>query len=135
MFIGVPSVLPWICYLLLRRKPCVERANATDAPALAGVRVIDLTQFEAGTSCTEALAWLGADVIKVEQPGSGDQGRRLGDQAGVDSYYFLLLNANKRSVTCNLKDERGKALLLALIEHADGFIENFSSGAIDRLGF
>jgi formyl-CoA transferase len=113
----------------------VERANTTDAPALAGVRVIDLTQFEAGTSCTEALAWLGADVIKVEQPGSGDQGRRLGDQVGVDSYYFLLLNANKRSVTCNLKDERGKALLRTLIEHADVFIENFAPGAIDRLGF
>ena len=107
-----------------------------NAPALAGVRVIDLTQFEAGTSCTETLAWLGADVIKVEQPGSGDQGRQLSaDQPGADSYYFLLLNANKRSVTCNLKEERGKALLRALIEHGDVFIENFAPGAIDRLGF
>jgi formyl-CoA transferase len=106
------------------------------APALAGVRVIDLTQFEAGTSCTETLAWLGADVIKVEQPGSGDQGRQLSaDQPGVDSYYFMLLNANKRSVTCNLKEERGKALLRALIQHGDVFIENFAPGAIDRLGF
>ena len=106
------------------------------APALAGVRVVDLTQFEAGTSCTETLAWLGADVIKVEQPGGGDQGRQLGaDQAGVDSYYFLLLNANKRSVTCNLKEERGKALLRALIAHGDVFVENFAPGAIDRLGF
>jgi formyl-CoA transferase len=105
-------------------------------PALAGVRVIDLTQFEAGTSCTETLAWLGADVIKVEQPGSGDQGRQLAaDQPGVDSCYFMLLNANKRSVTCNLKDERGKALLRGLIEHGDVFIENFAPGAIDRLGF
>src|SRR3982074_1894588 len=102
---------------------------------LEGVRVIDLTQFEAGTSCTEALAWLGADVIKVEQPGSGDQGRALTDRPGVASYYFLLLNANKRSVTCNLKDERGKALLRALIEQADVFIENFAPGAIERLGF
>ena len=105
-------------------------------PALDGVRVIDLTQFEAGTSCTETLAWLGADVIKVEQPGSGDQGRQLGtDQPGVDSYYFMLLNANKRSVTCNLKEDRGKALLRALIERGDVFIENFAPGAIDRLGF
>jgi formyl-CoA transferase len=107
-----------------------------NAPALAGVRVIDLTQFEAGTSCTETLAWLGADVIKVEQPGSGDQGRQLSaDQPGADSYYFMLLNANKRSVTCNLKDERGKALLRALIEHGDVFVENFAPGAIERLGF
>ena len=90
----------------------MERATGQGAPALAGVRVIDLTQFEAGTSCTETLAWLGADVIKVEQPGGGDQGRQLlSDEQGVDSYYFMLLNANKRSVTCNLKEERGKALL------------------------
>jgi len=114
----------------------VEQGNATDAPALTGVRVIDLTQFEAGTSCTEALAWLGADVIKVEPPGTGDQGRLLtSDQEGVDSNYFLLLNANKRSVSCNLKDERGKALLRALIAHGDVFIENFAPGAIERLGF
>jgi len=107
-----------------------------NAPALAGVRVIDLTQFEAGTSCTETLAWLGADVIKVEQPGSGDQGRQLSaDQPGADSYYFMLLNANKRSVTCNLKEERGKTLLRRLIEHGDVFIENFAPGAIERLGF
>jgi formyl-CoA transferase len=114
----------------------VQQDVDLNAPALAGVRVIDLTQFEAGTSCTETLAWLGADVIKVEQPGSGDQGRQLSaDQPGADSYYFLLLNANKRSVTCNLKEERGKALLRALIQHGDVFIENFAPGAIDRLGF
>ncbi len=114
----------------------MEQDLELNAPALAGVRVVDLTQFEAGTSCTETLAWLGADVIKVEQPGSGDQGRQLStDQPGVDSYYFMLLNANKRSVTCNLKEERGKALLRALIEHGDVFVENFAPGAIERLGF
>ena len=104
--------------------------------ALAGVRVIDLTQFEAGTSCTESLAWLGADVIKVEEPKQGDQGRRLStEEPGVDSVYFLLFNANKRSVTLNLKDERGKQMLRELIKHGDVFIENFAPGAIERLGF
>jgi formyl-CoA transferase len=105
-------------------------------PALAGVRVVDLTQFEAGTSCTETLAWLGADVIKVEEPTAGDQGRMASsDQPGVDSFYFLLLNANKRSVTCNLKHPRGHELLCRLLEHADVFIENYGPGVIERLGF
>src|SRR5918911_1501209 len=113
-----------------------ERSNGRAKPALAGVKVIDLTQFEAGTSCTETLAWLGADVVKVEEPTQGDQGRRAStDQPGIDSYYFMLLNANKRSVTCNLKDERGRALLRKLIEVGDVFIENFGPGTIERLGF
>jgi formyl-CoA transferase len=100
------------------------------------VRVIDLTQFEAGTSCTETLAWLGADVIKVEEPTQGDQGRRSStDKPGVDSHYFMLLNANKRSVTCNLKNEQGKDLLRELIKQGDVFIENFGPGVIERLGF
>src|ERR671931_2279951 len=108
----------------------------TDGPALAGVRVVDLTQFEAGTSCTETLAWLGADVIKVEEPKRGDQGRSASSELpGADSYYFLLLNANKRSITCNLKHPRGRELLGRLIETADVFIENFGPGVIERLGF
>ena len=97
-----------------------EHTNGQTGAALAGVKVIDLTQFEAGTSCTESLAWLGADVIKVEPPTKGDQGRRLSPEApGVDSYYFLLLNANKRSVTLNLKEERGKAILSELIKQGE----------------
>jgi formyl-CoA transferase len=104
--------------------------------ALAGVKVLDLTQFEAGTSATETLAWLGADVIKVENPEGGEQGRHAStDMPGADSHYFLLLNANKRSITCNLKSERGKALLRAMIPQADVFIENFAPGVIERLGF
>jgi formyl-CoA transferase len=110
--------------------------NGSARPALAGVRVIDLTQFEAGTSCTETLAWLGADVIKVEEPTSGDQGRSASsDRSDADSYYFMLLNANKRSVTCNLKHPRGRDLLCKLIERGDVFIENFAPGVIERLGF
>ena len=104
--------------------------------ALSGVRVLDLSQFEAGTAVTETLAWLGADVIKIEPPGSGEQGRSAStDSPGLDSFYFLLLNANKRSVTLNLKSERGKALLRQMIPQADIFIENFAPGAIERLGF
>ena len=116
-------------------QPKAENAGAV-APALAGIRIVDLTQFEAGTSCTETLAWLGADVIKVEPPQRGEQGRgATTDKAGSDSPYFLLLNANKRSVTCNLKSEAGRKLLEQLIAHGDIFIENFAPGVIERLGF
>ena len=81
------------------------------AKALDGIKVIDLTQFEAGTSCTEALAWLGTDVIKVEEPKAGDPGRRSRtDIPGVDSFYFIVLNLNKRSVTLNLRSEEGKSI-------------------------
>ena len=105
-------------------------------PALDGIRVIDLTQFEAGTSCTETLAWLGADVIKIEPPRVGEQGRTASrDVPDLDSFYFLVLNANKRSVALNLKSEAGKDLLRRLIEQADVFVENFAPGAIERLGF
>jgi formyl-CoA transferase len=109
-------------------------AQAAAPAALAGIRVVDLTQFEAGTSCTETLAWLGADVIKVEPPGKGEQGRTAHDKAG-DSPYFMLLNANKRSVTCNLKSEGGRELLRRLVEVSDVFVENFAPGVIERLGF
>lgn len=104
--------------------------------ALAGVKVLDLTQFEAGTSCTEMLAWLGADVIKLETPGAGEQGRwQLTEKPGVDSHYFMLLNANKRSITLNLKDERGKKIFVELVGKVDVLSENFSLGTLERWGF
>src|SRR5580765_2739373 len=104
--------------------------------ALEDVKVLDLTQFEAGTSCTEALAWLGANVIKVENPKGGDQGRGAStDTPGVDSHYFMLLNANKRSVTLNLGSERGRQIFTEMLKKADVMIENFAPGAIERLGF
>ncbi|MGE4048999.1 MAG: CaiB/BaiF CoA transferase family protein [Acetobacteraceae bacterium] len=101
---------------------------------LAGVRILDLTQFEAGPSCTEALAWLGAEVVKVENPRSGDPGRALGGKPGVDDPYFLLFNANKKSVTVNLKDPKGLQLVKDLAAKADVMVENFAPGAIERLG-
>ncbi len=103
--------------------------------ALAGVKVLDLTQFEAGTSCTEMLAWLGADVVKLESPGLGDQGRwLLTEKPGVDSHYFMLLNANKRSITLNLKRERGKLIFLELVKKFDILAENFSLGTLENFG-
>ena len=101
---------------------------------LAGVRILDLTQFEAGPSCTEALAWLGAEVVKVENPKSGDPGRALGGKPGADDPYFLLFNANKKSITVNLKDPKGLQLVKDLAKQADVMVENFAPGAIERLG-
>jgi crotonobetainyl-CoA:carnitine CoA-transferase CaiB-like acyl-CoA transferase len=101
---------------------------------LNGVRILDFTQFEAGPSCTEALAWLGAEVVKVENPGGGDPGRALGGKPGMDDPYFLLFNANKKSVTVNLKDPKGLQLVKDLAKHADVMVENFAPGAIERLG-
>jgi hypothetical protein len=84
------------------------------AAALKGIKVLDLTQFEAGPSCTEALAWLGADVVKVEEPNRGEPGRwGFSDRLDADSHYFIYYNLNKRSIACNLKTDEGKALLTA----------------------
>jgi formyl-CoA transferase len=96
---------------------------------LKGIRVLDLTQFEAGTTCTEALAWMGADIAKVEPP-RGEAGRT----GFGDAFYFMMYNANKRALTVNLKDERGLALVKEMVKKADVFTENFAPGAVERLG-
>src|SRR3954452_6698683 len=102
---------------------------------LEGVRVVDFTQFEAGPSCTEALAWLGAEVVKIENPGLGDPGRRLRKgQPDDDPYYFQMFNANKKSLTVNLKSPRGLQLVKDLLKHADICVENMAPGTIERLG-
>ena len=104
--------------------------------ALDGVRVVDMTNNQAGPSCTQILAWLGADVIKLEEPGRGDIARvNMRDRPDSDSLFFLMLNANKRSLTINLKTEQGKDIFRALLKTADVLVENFSPGALDRLGF
>ena len=112
--------------------------DGTGAPlkCLAGVKVLDLTQFEAGPSCTEALAWLGAEVVKVENPKGGEPGRSnfAGPAGRPDSYYFFEFNANKKSVTVNLKSERGLALVKDMARHADVMIENMAPGTIERIG-
>lgn len=110
-------------------------ANIADFNFLQGIKVVDFTQFEAGPSCTEALAWMGADVVKVENPKMGDPGRRLRPgQPDNDPYYFHVFNANKRSITVNLKSVKGLDLVKEMIREADVMIENFAPGAIERLG-
>lgn len=109
--------------------------NGAAPGCLEGVRVLDLTQFEAGPTCTEVLGWLGAEVVKVEKPGGGDPGRKsFAQKPGEDSPYFLLLNANKKSITVNLKSPQGLKLVREMARKADVFIENFGPGAIERLG-
>jgi crotonobetainyl-CoA:carnitine CoA-transferase CaiB-like acyl-CoA transferase len=110
--------------------------NFAPLNCLKGVRVVDLTQFEAGPTCTEALAWLGAEVVKIENPKSGDPGRRIAaaDPNRPDSFYFKILNANKKSATVDLKTERGIQLVKELVKKADIFCENMAPGTIERLG-
>ncbi len=104
--------------------------------ALEGIRVLDFTHVQSGPTCTQLLAWLGADVIKVERPGVGDATRRqLVDIEGADSLYFTMLNHNKRSITLNSKNETGKKALERLIRKCDMMVENFAPGALDRMGF
>lgn len=104
--------------------------------ALEGIRILDMTHVQSGPTCTQLLAWFGADVIKVERPGVGDATRgQLRDLPDVDSLYFTMLNHNKRSVTLNTKSEKGKEIFTKLIEACDVMVENFAPGALDRMGF
>jgi len=104
--------------------------------ALDGVKILDMTHVQSGPTCTQLLAWFGADVIKVERPGVGDATRgQLRDIPDVDSLYFTMLNHNKRSVTLNTKDEKGKEIFTRFIKECDVMVENFAPGALGRMGF
>lgn len=103
---------------------------------LEGIKIIDFTHVQAGPACTQLLAWFGADVIKVERPGSGDVTRnQLRDISNADALYFTMLNSNKRSLTLDTKTKAGKEVLEKLIKESDVLVENFAPGALDRMGF
>src|ERR671923_1940261 len=111
-------------------KPWGEAGRALD-----GVRILDFTHVQSGPTCTQLLAFMGADVIKVERPGTGDITRgQLRDVKGADSLYFTMLNGNKRSITLDAKNPRGKQVLESLIKHCDVLVENFAPGAMERMG-
>ncbi len=101
---------------------------------LTGYKVLDLTQFESGTVCTETLAWLGAEIWKVARPVTGELGRYSVAKPGVDTYGFLIVNMNKKSITCNMKNPEGLALIQELLKKADVIVENMGPGSIERLG-
>jgi formyl-CoA transferase len=114
--------------------------DGTNAPgsstALDGIKVLDFTQFEAGPSCTQALAWMGAEVVKVEEPKRGEPARwSMTNQDGADAHYFLFYNTNKKSITCNLKTPEGKALIEKMVREVDVVVENMAPGTFARLGF
>ena len=132
---------------LKAKKPAAKKAVANGLPkpsskpygqagkALDGVRILDFTHVQSGPTCTQLLAYMGADVIKVERPGVGDITRgQLRDVKGADSLYFTMLNGNKRSITINSKHPKGKEILDRLIRHCDVLVENFAPGALDRMG-
>src|SRR5437868_613775 len=114
----------------------VQKGESQMSQALEGIRVIDFTHDQAGPSCTQMLAWLGADVIKIERPPHGDRARRLWnmDNPNLDSFFFLLLNSNKRSTVVNLRTEEGKEIARRLIQDADIVAENLGPGVMERLG-
>ena len=101
--------------------------------ALEGMRVLDMTQWEAGTCCTQSLAFLGADVVKVEAPNIGDPGRGRARGDSLDAEYFVNWNSNKRSVTIDLRKPAGRELLLDMVEHYDVFVENYGPGVVEKL--
>ena len=104
--------------------------------ALDGIKILDFTHVQSGPTCTQLLGWFGADVIKVERPGEGDATRKqLIDVPGADSLYFTMLNHNKRSITIDTKNKRGKEILERLVKTCDVLVENFAPGALDRMGF
>ena len=112
-----------------------DSGKAQDFGFLQGIKVVDFTQFEAGTTCTEVLAWFGAEVVKIENPGRGDPGRRLRPgKPDDDPWYFRQFNVNKKSITINLKSERGLEIVKDMIRKADIVAENMAPGTIERLG-
>src|SRR6476659_68527 len=132
---------------LKAKKPAAKKTIANGLPkpsskpfgqagkALDGVRILDFTHVQSGPTCTQLLAYMGADVIKVERPGIGDITRgQLRDVKGADSLYFTMLNGNKRSITIDSKHPKGKEILERLIKHCDVLVENFAPGALDRMG-
>ena len=101
--------------------------------ALKGIRILDMTHVQAGPTCSQLLAWMGADVIKLESP-AGDATRgQLRDVPNADSLYFTMLNCNKRSITVNMKSPEGKAVFVELLKKSDILMENFGPGVLDRL--
>ncbi len=103
--------------------------------ALSGIRILDMTHVQAGPTSSQLMAFLGADVIKLESPAGDATRKQLGDIPGADSLYFTMLNCNKRSITVNLKNERGKEVFTRLVKTCDVLLENFGPGVLDRLGF
>jgi len=133
---------------LKAKKPAAQKAVANGLPkpsskpygqagkALDGVKILDFTHVQSGPTCTQLLAYMGADVIKIERPGVGDITRgQLRDVKGADSLYFTMLNGNKRSITIDSKHPKGKEIIERLIKYCDVLVENFAPGALDRMGF